>query len=169
MDRPTPEQFKAEFDLLWNEPEKYIELISDRIRRNPAEASHYSSRARAWKRLGDFDKALEDFSKSIALKDRLMARLSRGCVLVRLGRYREALADFDRAESVEPESWVDCWGPFYRADCHAKLGDEASALADCARLPDKFWSPGIYGEPGGNKAEITAQVQRRARAAKKSL
>ena len=168
MRKPTPAEFKADFDLMWNEPKKYIDLVNDRIRQNPAQASQYSSRARAWERLGHLDKAIDDFDKSIALKDGIIPRLSRGSALVRLGRYQEALEDFNRAESLGPESWVDCWGPLHRADCHARLGNEAAALADCERLPDGFWSPGIYGEPGGNKAEITAEVRRRARAAKSS-
>ena len=168
MRKPTPEQFKAEFDILWNEPEKYIELITDRIRQNPSEAPQYSSRARAWERLGNLDKALEDFGRSIALKDNVGPRLSRGSILMRMGHHQEALEDFNRAEALDPDKWVDQWGPLHRADCHAKLGNEAAALADCARLPDEFWSPGIYGEPRGNKGEIIAEVRRRARAAKRS-
>lgn len=168
MRKPTPAEFKADFDLMCNEPKKYIELVNDRIRQSPADSSLYFSRAQAWERLGDFENVLEDFGKSIELKDGIIQRLSRGSALVRMGRYREALEDFNRAEFLEPEKWVDCWGPLHRADCHARLGNEAAALADCERLPDGFWSPGIYGEPGGNKAEITAEVRRRARAAKSS-
>lgn len=164
----TPEKLLAEHKLLTENPEKYIEMISEMIDLDPTDPSGYFSRAHGWERVGRLDKALNDFDKTIALKDRMTARLSRGCVLVRLGRYREALADFNCAESLEPGNWVDCWGPLHRADCYAKLGNEAAALADCARLPDGFWSPGINGEPGGNKTEITAEVRERARAAKRS-
>lgn len=164
----SPGKLLAEHELLRTNPEKYIDMISDVIDRDPNDPSGYFSRAQGWERFGRLDKALDDFSESIALKDRAMARLRRGSVLMRMGRYSEALEDFNHAESLGPDKWVDCWGPLYRADCHARLGNEVAALSDCERLPDGFWSPGIYGEPGGNKAEITAEVRRRARAAKSS-
>src|SRR5579883_1938939 len=51
-------------------------------------------------------------------------------------------------------------GLLYRADCHARLGDEAAALAYCARLPDDFWTPGVYDAPAGSKAEIADELRR---------
>jgi len=43
---------------------------------------------------------------------------------------------------------------------HARLGDEASALACCARLPDDFWTPGLQGTPAGDKARIADELVR---------
>jgi len=48
------------------------------------------------------------------------------------------------------------------ADVHARLGNEAAALACCARLPDDFWTPGIYGAPGGGKADIADKLRHSA-------
>lgn len=77
--------------------------------------------------------------------------MSRANLLVEMGRFAEALRDLDAAQAMEPEEWVDCWGPYFRADCHARLGNEAAALADCADLPDDHWTPGVEGAPAGNK------------------
>src|SRR5215469_9329344 len=99
MHKPSPAEFKADFDLMWNEPKKYIEFISERIRQSPADYSLYFDRAQAWNRVGDLDNALEDFGKTIALKDKMVARLNRGSLLMRMGRCQEALDDFNRAES----------------------------------------------------------------------
>lgn len=165
MREVTPAELLAEHKILWEDPARYIEMISEFIRQDPNDSTEYFSRYHGWARLGRLDLALKDLDQSIELRDAAISRLSRGSILVRMGRYQEALEDFNRAESLEPEKWVDCWGAFRRADCHARLGNEAAALADCERLPEGFWSPGINGEPGGNKTEITAEVRRRARAA----
>jgi hypothetical protein len=57
------------------------------------------------------------------------------------------------------------------ADCHARLGDEARALACRTHLPDDFWTPGTDGSPPGDKPAIAetlrrASQARRARGAK---
>jgi len=39
------------------------------------------------------------------------------------------------------------------------LGNEAAALAYCARLPDDFWTGSIEGAPGGSKAEIADKLR----------
>jgi hypothetical protein len=46
-----------------------------------------------------------------------------------------------------------------QADCHARLGNEAAALACCARLHDDFWTGSIEGAPGGSKAEIAEKLR----------
>jgi tetratricopeptide (TPR) repeat protein len=168
MRKMTPEKFAAEHKLFWKNPEKYIEMVNGFIRENPDDSTEYFSRHQAWARLGKLDKALEDLNQSISLEDKVISRLARGSILCRMGRYQEALGDFNRSEEFDPVGWADCWGPLYRANCHARLGDERAALADCERLPEDFWSPGIYGEPAGNKTEITAEIRRRARAAKQN-
>jgi hypothetical protein len=52
------------------------------------------------------------------------------------------------------------FGLLFQADAHARLGNEAAALAYCARLPDDFWTPGIEGAPGGKKAQIAEELRR---------
>ena len=88
-------------------------------------------------------------------------------VLRQLGEYRKAIDDFDRSDALDAKGFVDSWGPLFRADCHARLGNEEAALADCARLADDHWTPGIHGSPAGNKQEVIAEIRRRAVAARR--
>jgi hypothetical protein len=79
------------------------------------------------------------------------------------GQYEQARQDFDRGEAIDRKQWEDdVFGLFYQADTHARLGDEAAALAYCARLPDDFWTPGVYGAPGGGKADIAEKLRHTA-------
>lgn len=157
----TPADIYREHQILRADPQRYIEMMSDRIARDPEDASAYFSRHHAWARLERYDLALADLDRVIGLEKSQIGYLSRGNIWQLLGNYTEALEDYGQAERLEPEAWVDCWGPLYQADCHSRLGHEAQALAACARLPEGFWSPGLRGTPAGTKAEIIAEVRRR--------
>jgi len=112
--------------------------------------------------IGEPTRALEDLNKAIELErgTEPISFLSRGQVYRHLGEYENAIKDYNRAEALNPAQWQeDALGPFFQADAHARLGDEASALACCARLPDEFWTPGLAGAPGGNKAEIADKLR----------
>ena len=52
---------------------------------------------------------------------------------------------------------------------HARLGDEEAALADCAKLLDEHWTPGIFDTPRGDKQEVTARIRVLAAAARRLL
>jgi tetratricopeptide (TPR) repeat protein len=162
---PTPERMLADHELLRRDPQKYVEMITGFIDDDPNDAHAHFSRHQGLQRLGRFDEALADIDKAISLEESVIKHIARGELLCSVGRYREALSNFNRSEELDPEKWLDAWGALHRADCHARLGNETAALADCTRLADDFWSPGIHGEPRGNKAEITAEIRRRARAA----
>src|SRR5271165_2459011 len=121
--------------------------------------------------LGEPHRALEDLNKVIDLSPSPVAYLSRGGVYRHLGEYETALQDFGRGEAMDPTDWErEAFGLLHQADCHARLGDEKSALACCARLPDDFWTPGLQGAPAGDKAQIADQLRYtavRARGAQK--
>lgn len=79
----------------------------------------------------------------------------------RLGQYERALEDYNLSEAMNPAEWQeDAMGLLSQVNAHARLGDEASALACCARLPDDFWTPGIKGEPARDKQQIADEVRR---------
>jgi tetratricopeptide (TPR) repeat protein len=86
--------------------------------------------------------------------------LHSGEVYRSIGEYEKALADLDRAEAIDPVQWTEAaFGLVVQADCHARLGNEAAALACCARLHDDFWTGSIEGAPGGSKAEIADKLR----------
>jgi hypothetical protein len=60
--------------------------------------------------------------------------------------------------TTPPGEWEDLgFGPLLQADCHARLGDEEKAVACCERLPEDFWTPGIYESPAGDKTAAAPQ------------
>ena len=162
MTKITHEYLTQNFTLLRTDPEKFLSLAEELVRSDPDDSRAYFTRHQAWSRLGRKDLALSDLNKTLSLEQHWVTYEARGNLLCELGRYREALDDFNRAEAMDPEEWAGGFGPLFRADCHARLGDETAALADCARLPDDHWTPGVFGAPAGNKAQVTDEVRRRA-------
>lgn len=157
------EDIDYKYALLRSDPERFLEICNRHIEQNPMDSDGYYDRHNAWAKLGQFDLALADLATSLALKPDFTTYRSRGYLLRKLGRYREAIADFDTAEAMEPEEWPDGFHLGFRADCHARLGNEAAAMADCARIPDDHWTPAVLGMPGGNKQQLTAELRRIAR------
>jgi tetratricopeptide (TPR) repeat protein len=148
------------------DPQGYLEYAHALVARNPADADAYIERSWAWDTIGHKDMALEDMDRAVALDPRMGTHELRAYVLRDLGRYREALDDLNRAEACDPQLWATGYGLLFRADCHARLGDEAAALADCARLRDDHWTPGMMGAPKGTKAKVAEELRRRAAAAR---
>jgi tetratricopeptide (TPR) repeat protein len=103
---------------------------------------------------------LDDLNKAIELEREPVAFIMRGEVYRSLGEYEKAVVDYACAEALDPDEWQDngfCL--LYQADAHARLGNEAAALACCARLRDDFWTPGMNNTPGGGKVEIAQKLR----------
>lgn len=84
--------------------------------------------ARAWDRFraGEFDAALSDHGRAIAVHPRSeRAHQGRAVILRSLGRYEEALADLDRAEEIAP-AWA--WAVRERGETYRRMGRPAEAL-----------------------------------------
>ncbi len=162
----TFDEVDRQFHLLRSEPQKFLALTDELVRQRPDDARAYFSRHWAGGYLNRPDLALADLDKSIALAESFTAHEARGDILHGMGRYHEAIAAFDRSEAIESDAWRDGFGPLFRADCHARLGDEAAALADCATLPEDHWTPGMLGVPAGNREEVAATLRRLAAAAR---
>jgi tetratricopeptide (TPR) repeat protein len=162
----TNDDIDRQFTLLRTNPEKFLGLTNQLVEHQPNDPNAYFVRHQAWKRLGALDLALADLDTSLALEDHYVAHRARGSVLHDLGRYREAVDAYNRSERLAPEEWKGGFGPLFRADSHARLGDMVAALADCEILPDDHWTPGLSGAPAGNKREVAEELCRRAAAAR---
>ena len=114
----------------------------------------------------EYDYALSDINHALALKDSVVTRFNRGVVLRCLGRYPEAIEEFNRCEAEEPRMFSRLL-EINRAACHARLGNLEAALADCARLPDDHCMPGLDGALGGTKSQVTEMARRLAGEAQK--
>lgn len=158
----TKAQFDARNELRRSDPHRYVELMSDIILKNPLDAKAYFARSQGFEGVEDYESALDDLGAAIDISPSYIRYLSRGEILSRLGRYREALQDLNAAETLAGDTkWVNCWGPLHQADCHSRLGNETEALAACARLKEDHWTPGLDGAPAGSKQEVIAEVCRR--------
>ncbi len=165
----TPEEVLAIHELLRSDPRRHLHIVDQWIESNPDNSHACFDRHFAWMKIGEPRHALEDLDRVVELAPEPVALRSRGEVYRHLGKYGEALKDFDRAEALNPEKWEDdAFGLLFQADCHARLGDEASARACCARLPDDFWTPGLNGAPAGDKVQIAEQLRRTAAHARSS-
>jgi tetratricopeptide (TPR) repeat protein len=150
------------------DPQRFLEVINEWLQENPKSFRPYLSRHFVWRDLGEPRRALDDLDKVIELAPSQGAFCARGRIYRQLGEHANAMADFRRGEAIDPKEWdAQAITLLYQADSHAHLGDEASALDCCARLPEDFWTPGLDGAPAGNKAEVAAELRRIAAAARR--
>jgi tetratricopeptide (TPR) repeat protein len=157
----SPEELLALHELRRSDPGRFLNVMNEWVQENPKNFRPYFTRHFIWNKVGEPRRALDDLDRVIELAPTQAAFCARGRVYRQLGEHANALADFQHGESINPHEWGDQGITLlYQADSHAHLGDEASALACCARLPDDFWTPGLDGAPGGGKAEIAEQLRR---------
>jgi tetratricopeptide (TPR) repeat protein len=157
----TPEEVFALHELRRADPQRFLKIVDEWLQEEPRNFRPYFDRHFLWEDLGEPRRALDDLDKVIELAPSQGAFCARGRIYRQLGEHANALADFRRGEAIDPKEWQDAAITLlYQADSHAHLGDEASALDCCARLPDDFWTPGLDGAPGGGKTEIAAELRR---------
>jgi tetratricopeptide (TPR) repeat protein len=157
----TPEEVFALYELRRADPQRFLKIVDEWLQEEPRNFRPYFDRHFLWEDLGEPRRALDDLDKVIELAPSQGAFCARGRIYRQLGEHANALADFRRGEAIDPKEWQDAAITLlYQADSHAHLGDEASALDCCARLPDDFWTPGLDGAPGGGKTEIAAELRR---------
>jgi tetratricopeptide (TPR) repeat protein len=167
MSENTIDDIERKMHLLKTDPERYLELAEEHIIANPDSSDGYFDRYQAHHRLRQYDLALADLDKVLALDPHWIVYEARGDILRALKRYQEALDDYNRAEAADAERWNGSFGRLHRAECYARLGNEKAALEDCAALRGDHWTPGHLGGIAGNKQQVAEELRRLARAARK--
>lgn len=162
----TPEEVLALHKVLRSDPQRYLDIVNKWIVENPKNSHAYYDRHLGWMQIGEPQRALEDLNRVIERDPDPTAFKARGDVYRYLGEYQKALEDYAHGEAMDPDQW-DSFGSLYQADSHARLGDEAAALAYCARLPDDHWTPGMRGAPAGDKAAVADALRRIAAEARR--
>ncbi len=161
------DELEKHFGLLRTAPQKYLAMADEFVRENPNHAGGYFHRYYAWEKLGDHQRALDDLETSLRLEPHPTTYRAKGRLLRAMKQYQAAIEALSMSKTMDPKGWIDAYGPLFRADCHAQLGDEAAAIADCALLKDNHFLPyGVFGTPSGNKQEVIAEIRRRAAAAR---
>jgi len=144
--------------------EEQIAHLDRAILLSPRRASYYETRAIYRTDLRQFDRALGDLDRVIALHDRPYARFLRGLVTCQAGDFARGLADFDTAIARQPGNHQ-----FYRGRslARAAIGDAPGALADAehlaATLPQRgesYYARGVALALLGRDREALADFER---------
>jgi tetratricopeptide (TPR) repeat protein len=157
----TPDEIRDLHRVLRTDPQRYLQITSEWIGANPRNSHAYYDRHFGWMKIGEPRRALEDLNKVIELSPEQIAFASRGAVYRHMGDYRKAIDDFERGETIDPAAWNG--NPIalvHQADCYARLGDEAKALAYGGRLSDTFYMPGLGRPPAGYKPDVLDELRR---------
>jgi tetratricopeptide (TPR) repeat protein len=119
--------------FLWlGDYEKALERLNEAVRLG-ASTFVYGWRGAARFKTGEFDAALTDLDRAVALDPKdLEALCWRGEVYRTQGRSDDALRDLDRVIRSEP---AEVWAFFNRALLKGDLGDERGMSADFAAIP----------------------------------
>lgn len=81
----------------------------------PEDPSGYSNRGYAWRKLGEYEAAVEDYTAAIRLAGSGSVRLhnNRAYCLAKLGRYSEAVQDYEAVLAADPanvHAYHNRWG-----------------------------------------------------------
>lgn len=109
-------------------PRKQVKILNKAVDEFPNLANAYHLRADAYLALGDMDKALKDYSKTISLRPKDAFRYyARGLAYVQAEDFAPAAEDFSKAVALQPS-----YRSFYlaRARVYAALEKYGKALAD---------------------------------------
>lgn len=127
-------------------------------------AECFACRALALQALGETDKALQDFSVSLALEEKPGTLYGRGTLLMECKRYDEAGADFDRAIALHPE-FAEAWinrGVCKRLSKHldAAIADFDEGLKLKPSLINGLWNRGLAYAQAGNATEAIRELEK---------
>jgi hypothetical protein len=108
-------------------PLDVIGACDQNIASDPVDAQVYQARGAAWQKLGDYDRAIADYSKSISIDPKyIRAFYNRGVAWEKRGKLDNALADFRYFADLDP-SFPDVQRAIERVN-GAKKKIEAAAI-----------------------------------------
>lgn len=116
-------------NLFKAEPDKAVEAFSQAIELRPDYYEAYAGRQKAYKYLGLKKKAIADCSELIKLgnKKKFYPYYNRGLLLLKTGKAREAITDFNMALALNPDSFnAFC----LRGAAYDHLGNYEKAIID---------------------------------------
>ncbi len=113
-------------NFIWKDE---LTLWGDAVRKSPEKARVYSSRGIAYHMAGDFDKALLDYTKAIALSPNRMetAHTNRGTIYFFRGNIEEAISEYTKAMAINSH-YKEAF--YNRGLAYSKKGDFLKAISD---------------------------------------
>jgi tetratricopeptide (TPR) repeat protein len=108
--------------------QKQIDRSNALIRRYPKSASGYQIRAGVYENIGDYDKAIADYTEAIRLDPKLKEAYEKRAALYKehKGDYGKAIADYTEVIRLDPDDMKY----FNRAEAYEHKGDHDKAIAD---------------------------------------
>ena len=142
-----------------------LTLWNDVILKSPAKARPYINRGFAYVGLGQFDMALNDFSKAIDINPKYTdSYYNCGLAYVSLGQFDNALAEYSRAIEMDP-TMVKAYSS--RGVVYYKLGQSDKATADYSKAieidpkyTDAYYNRGLAYETLGQWDSAIADYTR---------
>src|SRR5262249_21629022 len=113
----TDEERQQYRELMRTHPRQYERIADETIEAYPDDPARYWDRAFYAIETESFESAFSDLSQALALDPNCVARFQRATVLLHLGRYHEALAEFDRCGPEGEQSYKSIMYAC-RATCH---------------------------------------------------
>jgi protein O-mannosyl-transferase len=105
-----------------------ITLWTDNVLKTPGKARPLTILGDAYRKVGEFDKAMEDYSRAIAIDPRFETpRNGRGSIYFKQGQWQQAINDFSTAIEISPR-FADAWSN--RSAAYEKTGQWDKALSD---------------------------------------
>jgi tetratricopeptide (TPR) repeat protein len=119
-------------DERFTDPGKAIEYLNEAIRLKPDYAEAYGNRGIAYVKLGQYQRAIQDYDTAIRLKpdDAIAVAVynNRGLAYAELGQYQRAIQDYDTAIRLKPDYAMAAY--YNRGDAYANLGQHQRAIQD---------------------------------------
>lgn len=142
-----------------------ISAYSKAVNRAPQDPQYYRMRGNAFKELGDYNAALEDFTASLELEPEAYWFHRRGLVYEETQQFENALADYDRAVSLDPK-WAETYNN--RGYMKARLKDFVGAKADFetaikldANLPTPYINlAGVYWTAKKDRKKMYGELRK---------
>jgi tetratricopeptide (TPR) repeat protein/serine/threonine protein kinase len=111
-----------------------VRIFTGCILNHPDHAHAYACRGLAYIKLGQYDKAVADCSRAVALDPKHVAAwFNRARAYEKLGRYDKAADDSSRAIDLDPK-YVQAW--YNRGNAYRDLGQHDKAVADFSKAID---------------------------------
>ena len=109
-----------------------LTLWSDVVEKSPGKARAITNRGSAYATLGEWDRAMEDYSRALQLDPKFpISLMSRGFAFKNMGKYEKAVADYSVAIEVDPYNKLAYND---RGVCYISMGEYEKAIADFSKV-----------------------------------
>ncbi|MFC2085422.1 tetratricopeptide repeat protein, partial [Bacteroidota bacterium] len=135
-----------------------ITIWTDTIQKFPQKARCYNERGLVYSRIGNYKKALNDFTTAVRLKpDYLIPLVNRGTAYSKIGKDENAISDFSEALKLNPKDMGALRNRYF---LYKKIGEEELAQKDLEVLLSSTRDPKLKALLRGETENFEKGVRR---------